>query len=480
MSYHFRGRSTHDAAEYRRWRAEAEAQDVIAAANASRAEASSLRQRLQDLNRQYDNDVRGLARRQARTEQQQQQQRHLLDQVSQRQEEFERLTERRQEELASELHEAIDESETRLQEEINEARAEATRQVAAVRQEVQVVRQEMQDGFETVDMRITTVRDELQKKTTALKAEIDQERKARLAKEADRIAEATALIDWLDDRLGDLRDSDSLDLNIEVVRIQEGVRNARQKLADKDKERALPIVDNAFSDYQTAYVESERRKGVIDGVTDHVLESTARLRELIGEGAFATVFAEEGERLLAAAELLDKRADSWHASYNWHIFKNERNQTVAAANALVAAAVELQSAVPNLTRRIQERDAKIEDIANAVTDLMGAADGFEATFANPKDPKSPRLLRTRIGHATVDAYLHLDGGFDVEAYGFQSAGDCQRMQERMQRKLQHVWHVDAAETSHDNPQSATISLPHSAERWQAVSSEIGSIASVLS
>jgi hypothetical protein len=450
MSYQFRGTTYHDREQYNRVRAEAEAQDARQQLQGARKAAVRLERGLNQLQAEHARDVRQIQRRQTALEEQQQEHQRMLRQVATRQEEYERAANARADALENDIEDVRQE----------------------LHQEVADVRQEMERGQATLRNEIVATRVQLESSIRDVKNELAAERGHREKKEQDRGGDAAGLVSWVESRIGGLTDIEALDLAAQGVGITEKLAFVRQTLNGPDRERALPMAEAVFTDYQTTLILSEQRKGTIDGVADHVDSIVATLREITSDETFQKVFPGEADQIRIAAAALEARTAAWRKTLRWRVFENERGATVQTASALLASMVELQAAAPLLAERIRQRDSKVEGVASTISEVAGLADAFETSFANPSDPKSARLLRARIGTSTVDTYLHLDGGFHVDAYGFRSPGECQRTADRMHNKLSESWDVEQASVSAANPQSASIRTQTSTPSWQSASNEI--------
>jgi len=309
--------------------------------------------------------------------------------------------------------------------------------------------------------------------------ELQAERDRRIQKETERAKQARSLVGWVDERLQRLQGLDPLGLTVERTRTQQHVERAQEQLGSEGREMALPTAQTAFASYQTAYLESERRNGIIDGVADHVEDIASRLEKSAADEQLAMVFPAEAVLLSRAAKSLRERTVAWRRDRHWHTFENERYETVGLANRLTALATDLQGSAPGLVERLRQRESKLREVADILREVAGPVDRFETGYGNPQDPKSPRLVRAYIGQARIDTYVDLDGTFSLDAYGFDSGGSCSDAATRMSRKLADRWQVVEGQVDPTNPQTPSVRPADAAESWHAVSGELSQVASGL-
>lgn len=406
------------------------------------------------------NDLREAARIQARLEQKQREYETIQQQLQRRQQEFETRTKRREQELEREIHTVEAQADRKIQ----ELRAE-------VQSDVDQLRQEVDSGLNEVRAEVEQTRQQLTGQIENVRQEVDQERHRRQEKETTRAGQAGGLADWVEARLAALQDVDALGLTVEKTRVQQALNLARERLSGADREAALPTAETAFTSYQTAYLEVERRIGEINGVAEHIQEVTTLLTAIASNDHLRMVFAREAAQLEAAVEALRARAQDWRTQRRWTVFEYERDKVVNLAHDLLARAMELEASVTGLLKHLQAREQKLKYVSAAIAAVVGAADSFELGYANPADVKSARLIRARLGGASVDTYLELDGTYRVDAYGFTSATECSDMARLLQRKMAEEWTVTEARVDPSNPQRPTFTPPPTSENWQRVGGE---------
>jgi hypothetical protein len=302
----------------------------------------------------------------------------------------------------------------------------------------------------------------------SVRTDLEQERQQRIAKERSRAAQATKTVEWIEGRLSELKDLDALGLHIECTRTQEQLSRARELLRGDDAEMAAPLAETAFASFQTAYLETEHRLGLIEGVAEHVRHVADALEQIAAKENFRLIFRTEAEQLDAAVVTLRARAEEWLSRKQWTVFEVEREKLIPRANEMLARALELDALVPGLLQQLRDREQHLKEAGAAIASITGAVDEFETGYANAADVKSPRLLRGHIGQACVDAYLNLDGTYRVDAYGFTSAGQCGEAAARMGRKLEEVWHVTEAAVDQRNRQESSVAPSASEETWHHV------------
>lgn len=478
MSYTYRGRTTHNYTEYQRWRMADEAESLRQSNSSLQEEANRLRKDLGTL-RDVQKDVRSMARQQARLEEQQREQEALLGRIQNRQQEYERRAEQRRQTMERELRAEIEVAKEEVEAKVDELAQMTAREIAVVRDEVEGVRQEMRQELTEVRHDLDETRRELEAQIVSVHNELQAERDRRVAKENSLEAQARTLVDWVDERLGRLEHLDPLGLSIERTRTEEHLERTREQLAGPYKDTALPVAQSAFASLQTAQLESERRQGIIEGVAEHVEGAAARLEQIASDEQLRLVFQADAQRLLRTAQGLRERAAAWKSQRHWHTFENERFETVGQANRLVALAVELQGSAPGLIQRLREREEKLKEVASTLREVVGPVDRFETSYGNPEDPKSPRLLRAYIGHARIDAYVNLEGTFEIDAYGFDSGGHCGNAAERMGRKLAEKWQIVESRVDPTNPQTPSLAPAAAPEAWKTVSGELSQMMSSL-
>lgn len=476
MSYSYRGRYTHDYAEYQRWMSEGSADETRRANEALRAEAERLQSQLSAAEQRNVQDVREVARRQTRLEETQREQETLVKRIEHRQEEFEKQTERRRAALERDLRSEIGASETRVTDQLRDLQQTTEREIASVRIETQNVRNEMRTGIATLTTELNATRVALDRRIDDVRSELESERNLRIQKQQSRADEAAAAATWIESKLSQLSDLDALGLTVEKTRTLQQIERIRERLRGPDGEMAAPIAETAIASYQTAYFESERRLGVIDGVAEHVERALQSVDEIVQQQYFASVFAPETEQLRQASEEVKRTAEAWLSGRRWHSFENERFDMVGRANRLLSIALELRAVLEPLMQRLAEREDRLQEVIGLVESVTGPVDAVETSYANPKDPKSPRLLRARLGAAHIDIYLDLDGTYNIDAYGFPSSVSCAGMAERMGQALQSRLQIADRHLSADNRQTPSITPPAHAEAWRARAEELAQLA----
>jgi hypothetical protein len=476
MSSTHLGRSVQSPVDYLSARLEAERNDLRRSNEALRNESRKLGGKVDDLQR----DVRSAARGQARREARQQACESMTRRVAARQEEFERHARQREQELREEIRG----TEQRLGQEIEHLAAVTAREVGAVRQEVTDLRQHMDSEVRDVRAEVTRNREQLEQRMDGVRRDLEHQvtevREGIRKQGARRSGEAGAIVAWVEQRAAGLDQLDALGLTVEGTRIQESLRLAKERLSGGDPEMALPTAESAMNALQTAFLERERRLGVIAGSADHLEEVAADLERRAAGAEFRKVFLAEAERLKAAATELRARAESWRRRPQWTAFEVERQDTLDRAHRLAMLSLELEAVLPNVIKRLEERDLRMKDAAAVASEVFGLVDRFETTYANPQDPKSPRVLKAFVGRIHLDAHLDLDGTYSYETYGFESADECADTSRRVGQKLVERWHLGSSHFDAANPQRPSIALPPTSESWREVSSEMHAVAQSLS
>lgn len=477
MSYRYGGRYTHDYKEYQRWVAEGEREALRATNQSLQGEAGRLRSELNSTRealRRAEGDVRASARLHAQLAQRHQE----LEVIQQRMEDahcqYEERTERRQQELAAELGRV----EAQADEQIEQLRQEAAEHLEVVRREVGQVREALSAGLSEVRSEVRQVEQRLHRQVEAVQADLEEERRRRMAKEQSRSAQAAATAELIAVRLDGLRDLDSLGLNVERTRTQEMLARTRELLR-ADPEMALPIAESAFAAFQTAYLEREHRLGFIEGVAEHVLALADSLEQVAAKEHFRLIFKAEARQIDAVVGQLRACARRWLDQRHWITFENERPRITAYANEMLARALELGATVPGLLQQLREREHRLKDAGAAMAAITGAVDSFDKGYANEDDVKSPRLLRGHIGAACVDTYLSLDGTYQVDAYGFTSAGQCGEAAARMGRKLEEQWLVADRAVEAGNRAEPAVAPPPPEESWRRLSRSFAEVSQKL-
>lgn len=479
MSYSYRGRYTHSHSEYQRWVAEGEAADMRSGNESLQRAANDALREARAARQQTARDVRELARRQTSVEERQRQYETIVQRIGKNQEDYERRNERRRQELERDLRGEIGAAEERVQEEIRRVDEINQRRITDVRKEVQHVREDLQAGLTAVRAEVRQVQRQLDMRIDEVRNELEAEKQRRTQLETDRASEARAISDWVSDRMQSLADLDSLGLTIERTRTQQNLDRVREKLAGNDRGMAVPVAESAFTSFQTAYFESERRLGVIDGAADHINSVAAEIEKMIGDASFQAVFGPEQTNIQTSLDELRQRAASWKQRRHWHSFESERSAIIDRANRLLAITAELSGSVPAIVQKLTERDERARQVAGLIESVAGAVDSFEVGYASEKDPKSPRRLRARVGGAHIDVYLDMDGTYSVDAYGFSSTTSCAAMADAMGARLDEVFHVAERKVDESNPSRPSIAIPAPAESWTTRSAELDRIRQTL-
>jgi hypothetical protein len=335
--------------------------------------------------------------------------------------------------------------------------------------------QRLRSHFSSVEKQLSRKIEEVR---SVLQCEVDNLHAEIRGKESRRAKEAEGLVQWVEARAAGLENLDALDLSIEGTRVQEGIRLTRERLAT-DPEMALPVAVQAVNDYQTAHLECERRLGVIAAGADHVEEVAAEVERRARGEELQRIFPQETARLLAAAAELRARAGRWRQRSHWNSFDVERQEIYNRAHRLSALALALETILPTLTKRLEYREQCLREAAAVATEVLGLVDRFEIGYANPQDPKSPRLLRAFVGRIHLDAYLDLDGTYSYETYGFDSVDACESTSRRVGQKLADRWQVTSSHFNPANPQSPTVQLPPTTEGWREVADEVQTVSASL-
>lgn len=477
MSYRYRGRYTHNYREYQRWVAEGERENLRSTNNSLQGEAGRLRGELDSTReslRQAEGNVRESARLHALLAQRQQE----LETVQRRMEEshrqYEERARRRQQELASEISRV----EEHAEQQIEQLQAETSEHLAAVRDEVSEVREDLNVGLGVVRAEIEQTEQRLQRQVEIVRGDLEEERRRRVAKEESRASQAAATLKMAQTRLSELNDLETLGLNVERTRTQELLARAREML-NTDPEMALTAAESAFAAAQTAYLEREHRLGVIDGTADHLDDLALALNRVAANGNFRLIFRTEAEQIDAAISAIRSRAAQWRDRRHWATFEVERSRLSAWANEVLTRALELEAMVPGMVQQLREREQRLKEAGAAMAAITGAVDSFEKGYANPDDVKSPRLLRGRVGEACVDAYLSLDGTYQIDAYGFTSAGKCGEAAERMCRQLEEQWHVTEGVVDQTNRAEPALAPSPPEETWRHLSRNFAEVSKQL-
>lgn len=489
MSYRYRGRYTHNYQEYLRWKSEGEREDLRRTNSNLQSEANRLRSELsaaRDNLSQAQGDVREAARLQARLEERQHEFEEVQRRIQESQRQYEARAQRRQRELEDEIREVelrnhadIEAAERRANEQIEELRSETAESIAAVQGDVGNLREDMNQKLDEVSGQIQETRAKLQQQVNSVRADLERERHERLAKETRRAGQAAKTVEWIEERMSNLSDLDSLGLHVERTRTQEHLSRAREVLAGDDADMALPVAETASASFQTAYLEMEHRLGIIDGVAEHVRHLADALEQIAAKENFRLIFRTEAEQIDNAVAALRTRADEWVRRKQWTVFEVERETLLPRANQMLARALELEALVPGLFEQLRAREGRLQEAGAAMAAITGAVDEFEMAYANADDVKSPRLLRGRVGQACVDAYLDLDGTYRIDAYGFTSSGQCGEAASRMGRKLEELWHVTEGAVDHDNRQERAI-VPQAAEEpWRQAAEDFAQVSAQL-
>lgn len=455
MSYHYRGRYTHSYSEYQRWKSEGDAGELRRTNSSLRSEATRLRSELstaRDEIKTERNNVRQAARNQARLEEKQRELEAVQNAAARSQREFAARTTARQQELEREIR-AVEQN---AQQQVEELRRETYEQVAGVREEVEGLRQDLAEGLEEVRGELRETREHLEEQIGAVHQELEAERHRRLEKESTQAGQAAAVIEWVEQRMAELLDMNPLDLTIERTRVVQHVERAREVLRGHSPEMAMPVADTAFASYQTAYLEAERRLGVIDGVAEHVEELAAQIEQIAAGEHLRAVFKTEASQLDAAVAGLRAQVGRWRTGRAWGAFERERETAVETAHDLLTRALGLEAVVPTFIENLQAREQRLREAAGLIAEAMGRADKFETLYANPDDVKSPRLLRAHYGAACVDTYLDLEGTFRIDAYGFSTPGQCAEAADRMWRKLSKQWQVVEQQVDRNNRRTPIV------------------------
>jgi hypothetical protein len=471
MSYEHFGRSYRTREDHHRAQTDYEADALRRINSQLRNEASRLGRETSALRGEMQSakaDMRKAAVAQAKLEERHREMRSLQQQLDHRQREFETRTVEREQELENEMR-AV---EHRTEEQIAEVRAETDRKIAAVQQDLGDVRAEMNQGFSEVEKQIRETAQHLDKQIGAVRSDLEAEQQRRIEKETGRATKAEAVAKWLENQMQTANGSDSLGLAMEWTRTLQHLERTRESLKGEDKEMAWPIAQTAFASYQTLYLETERRIGVIEGVAEHLSETSAMLSAIALNDQFRMLFAQEAAQIESAVAWLKRRSEHWRQRRQWTVFEVEREPALDLANQLLIRALELEALVPSLLKQLQSRELRLKGVGAAVASIAGAADKFETSYANPEDPKSPRLLRARVGTACVDTYLGLDGTYRIDAYGFSSHGECAQAAERMGSKLAVEWQVDEQRVDSGNRQHSSGGQPEGTESWRQISSDL--------
>jgi hypothetical protein len=485
MSYHYRGRYTHNYQEYQRWRTQGEAQDLRSTNSALDGEADRLRAQLSSTNQELNsarNDVRAAARLQARLEERQREFQAVQGRIVENQRAYEERTAQRERELAREIQDAerrnhadVEAAEKRANQQISELRRETAEQIAQVQNEVGSLRRDLDTGLDEVRTEVQETRERLEGQISAVRHELETEKRRRVEKEDNLAAQANAVVSWIEQRMAGLTELDTLGLTMERTRTQQHLERTREILNGGHPEMSMPVAETAFASFQTAYLEAERRTGIIEGTAEHVLELIELLENVRKNENFCVIFKSEAETLGTAIEWLRAQAEQWRARRQWSLFENEREKIMSRASQVLTHALELNALVPGLLEQLRQREQRLKEAAEVVARVMGQTDSFEVDYANPNDVKSPRLLRGRIGTACVDTYLNLDGTYRIDAYGFSTAGQCGEAAERMGRHLQERWQVTEERIDLTNRQEPEMPARPEKESWSGRADELSSI-----
>ncbi len=484
MSYHYRGRYTHDHNEYQRWKRQDQAQSLQRRNQALRDESSRLSSQLDNTReslRSSQRDVRQAARRHASLEARQGQLETFSQRIQQQHTAFQRQTEERQRELEQEIHESerrtagsIAAAEQRVTGQVNQLRQETAEHLASVREEVAELREDLEHEVAEVRSEVRETREHLEQEIDVVRGDLEAERQQRITKEQTRSAQASATADWVEANLERIRDVNAPGLDVESIRIQEQLSRVRETLAS-DPEMAAPLAQTAFASFQTLYLESERRNGFMEGTASYVEELAVQLEALAQDSLFQQIFPAEAQQVGQVVAEMRARAEAWLAKRHWHTFENERERVLEIANSLLGLALELKALVPHVVQQLTDRDKLLREMATAITTASGTVDKFERSYANENDPKSPRLLRAVIGPARVDTYVELDGHYRIDAYGFDTSGDCSRQAERLAQQLERHRQLEM-QVDPANPQQPSIPAESEDESWRSLTAEVEQVA----
>lgn len=479
MSYTYEGRTTHNADTYHRWRLEGETRRLQETTSRLQSECKRIGGELAQERDRNAKEIREIARQQTALEERQRQQESLTARMQKRQEEYERKAEQRLRHVEQDLKREIHDSEVRTGERIESVRRETAEKIADVRKDVSHLRADMEQGLSDVRNEVKAVAKTLGARIDRVHQELNEERDRRIATADRRSTGAAHLANWVEERVRGIRNVESLGLTVERTHTEQELDRVREMLGGQDPDAALPVAQTALSNYQTLYVESERRLGVIEGVAEHVERLLARIDEVSRSETFRSLFpAEAGQLDLAVAELRE-RVQAWRKNRHWTSFEMERYLIADRANQLLGIALELDASSGPLIEQLQAREQRMEQVAKLVDTVAGPMESFEPTYANPADPKSPRLLRARAGNAHVDVYLDLDGTYNIDAYGFPSTVSCQAMADKMGRALQEDSQIDAGRVDATNRQQPSVVVNPTPESWQARVTELTHMTATL-
>lgn len=446
--------------------------------NRLRAQLSSTREELQGAR----NSVRESARLQARLQERQREFETVQRRILENQRAYEERTAQRQRELEQEILETerrnqadLEAAEQRANQQISALRSETAEQLSQVRDEVGGLRRDMDAGLNEIRDEVSETRQHLEGQINGVREELDAERRRRIEKEGDQGAQAESVLSWVEGRMAGLSELDSLGLSMERTRTQQHLERAREVLKGRHPEMAMPVAESAFASFQTAYLEAEQRIGVMEGSAEHVAELAGALETISKNEEFRVIFKSEAEQLDTASSWLRAQAEQWRARRQWTVFEVEREKVTGRANQLLAHALEFRALLPGLVEQLRQREQRVKEAAQVVARIMGKADSFEMSYANVGDVKSPRLLRGRIGTACVDTYLHLDGTYRVDAYGFATSGQCSEAAERMGRQLAERWQVTEERMDVNNRQEPESVPAPEVESWRSRASELSAI-----
>jgi hypothetical protein len=498
MSYHYRGRYTHDHAEFLRWQ-QADSQSQLQQRNtALQNDLSATRQRLQRSAAAVDGNRNNIRRLSAETTRLAQQERRLdatLNTLQSDHQRFARRTQTRQRELAQDIAANAQGIAANARGVATNARGVATnaRGVAANTRRVQQLQSDVNAGFRRVDRQIgrldnridhvdarvdalraetrgefARVRQELQRSHEILDDRIDavhheftEDRRQRIAKNRGLAAEAADLAGLVAEELGRVEQVDPLELSSEREAVRQQLRMVEHTLAGNAPEQAANAARSAMAGLNTVLTERERRLGELEGVRDHLRDVQTDVETMTRNPEFVAVFPDEAARAQEMVRALTRTGDSWVRRCSWVAYRASRDEVLDVAEAVRSTVVAMTGHVKPLLNRLEEREKRLSAAAQRVLEAQGAPDAWDTLFSRRidqpdgsvvEDPKSDRILRAQFGDARVDWYEGLDGSWRIDAYGFTSASECDRRSEQVLELLTADLAVEEGGFNSSNPQ----------------------------
>lgn len=352
------------------------------------------------------------------------------------------------------------------------------REINALEQELVAFEANVQAEFEAmnryVDARFTHVEETQQ----ALRDDFERDRRDRLSREGDRLAQARLTLGLVEERLRALGDLDSLDLSGAVTTVRQNNARAREMIDAGQPAAALAAAQACLSSVETATLEAQRRRGVIDGNVQHLRQVAERIDRDLATPHFHDVYRAEAPTLERIRDYVLETAERWESRQPWIAFQAERERLLEATDAVQAGGAQMAALVPSLQEVLDEREQRVQHVAKALVAQLGRPDDARLSYPN-EDPKGPRQLRMAYGGAVLELNFELDGTLRQQSFGWSTRGECQSAQQTVVRALDSVAQVVESAVDPTNPQQALVAPEAGARDWQHVTRELDRAAHTL-